>query len=58
MDKVRLQHHHITSQLEYEYVLGPIKIKDGLFMGDELAAKVLHSPFRTLSSFCRIKSAT
>ena len=30
-----------TAQTHYEFVLGPIKIKDGLFMGDELAAKVI-----------------
>jgi hypothetical protein len=30
------------AQTHYEFVLGPIKIKDGLFMGDELAAKVLN----------------
>lgn len=42
-----MQPHHITSQLEYEYVLGPIKIKDGLFMGDELAAKVAPLSCRT-----------
>lgn len=33
-------HHQLTSQLEFDFTLGPIKIKDGLFMGDELAAKV------------------
>jgi hypothetical protein len=33
--------HGITSQFEYDFIPGPIKIKDGLFMGDELAAKVL-----------------
>jgi hypothetical protein len=32
--------HGITSQLEYDFTLGPVKIKDGLFMGDELSAKV------------------
>lgn len=25
----------------YDFILGPVKVKDGLFMGDELAAKVL-----------------
>ena len=29
-----------SAETHYEFVLGPIKIKDGLFMGDELAAKV------------------
>lgn len=34
-------HHQLTSQLEFDFTLGPIKIKDGLFMGDEFAAKVI-----------------
>ena len=28
------------AQTTLEFMLGPIKIKDGLFMGDQLAAKV------------------
>jgi hypothetical protein len=34
MNKNKPQHHQINHQLEYDYILGPIKIKDGLFMGD------------------------
>ena len=30
-----------NAQTTYQFILGPIKIKDGLFMGDELAAKVM-----------------
>ena len=37
-------------ELLYEITLGPIKIKDGLFIGDEMAAKVLLHPFRTSNS--------
>ena len=32
-----------TAETHYEFILGPIKIKDGLFMGDVLAAKVILS---------------
>ena len=39
-----------SAQTHHEFVLGPIKIKDGLFMGDELAAKVYTHLFRILSS--------
>ena len=28
------------AQTTIEFMLGPIKIKDGLFLGDQLAAKV------------------
>lgn len=31
------------AQTTIEFLLGPIKIKDGLFMGDQLAAKVLYN---------------
>ena len=31
-----------NEQLAYELVVGPVKIKDGLFIGDEIAAKVIH----------------
>lgn len=30
-----------SSKAYYDYLVGPIKIKDGLFMGDEIAAKVV-----------------
>lgn len=34
-------HHNFKeAQTTIEFLLGPIKIKDGLFMGDQLAAKV------------------
>lgn len=33
-----------------DYVSGPVKIKDGLYMGDESAAKVFSLPVRTLTS--------
>jgi len=39
-----------SAQTNYEFILGPIKIKDGLFMGDELAAKVLFPLLRISSS--------
>jgi len=35
--------------------LGPIKIKDGLFMGDQLAAKVTLKAYRTLNLSLAIK---
>ena len=50
MNKNKPSTHPVTSQLEYEYILGPVKIKDGLFIGDEFAAKVLQYPPRTSSS--------
>jgi len=28
------------AQTKVEFLLGPVKIKDGVFMGDQLAAKV------------------
>ena len=31
-----------------EYISGPVKIKDGLYMGDEIAAKVFNVGVRTL----------
>lgn len=37
-------------QTTVEFLLGPIKIKDGLFIGDQFAAKVLHLELRTLNS--------
>lgn len=52
------QHSHPDfkeAQTTVEFLLGPIKIKDGLFMGDQLAARV-HSPSpRTSSSSSPIK---
>ena len=37
------------AQTTIEFLLGPIKIKDGLFMGDQLAARVQPSIVRTSS---------
>ena len=38
------------AQTTVEFLLGPIKIKDGLFIGDQFAAKVLHPLARTYNS--------
>lgn len=38
-----------NAQTTVEFLLGPVKIKDGLFMGDQLAAKVLLALFRILN---------
>lgn len=38
------------AQTTVEFLLGPVKIKDGLFMGDQLAARVLLAGRRTSSS--------
>ncbi len=38
------------AQTTIEFLLGPIKIKDGLFMGDQLAAKVRLLTLRTSNS--------
>jgi hypothetical protein len=38
--KIRPKHSSLTAQLQYDFIPGPVKIKDGLFMGDEIAAKV------------------
>ena len=46
------------AQTTVEFMLGPIKIKDGLFMGDQLAAKVPVYPPRTSSSSSATKSPT
>lgn len=38
-----MKHNHPDfkkAQTTVEFLLGPIKIKDGLFLGDQLAAKV------------------
>lgn len=36
----------ITTKTCLDYVSGPVKIKDALYMGDELAAKVLDNPHK------------
>ena len=46
------------AQTTIEFLLGPIKIKDGLFMGDQLAAKVQHLLPRISNSSSAIKSPT
>jgi hypothetical protein len=33
-----------------EDMIGAIKIKDGLFIGDEFAAQVLHYPFNVIEN--------
>ena len=38
------------AQTTVEFLLGPIKIKDGLFIGDQLAAKVIPLLPRILNS--------
>lgn len=38
-----------TAQTTFEFLLGPVKIKDGLFMGDELAAKVINNRYARIS---------
>lgn len=42
------QHDPKTKQI-FEFLPGPVKIKDGLFMGDEIAARVF-APLRRTSS--------
>jgi len=43
-------------QLDY-IIQGAIKIKDGLFIGDEIAASVLNIPFLYILTFYRTKSS-
>ena len=43
------------SQTTVEFLLGPIKIKDGLFIGDQFAAKVTPNSSRTSNSLSAIK---
>jgi hypothetical protein len=43
-------HNFKEAQTTVEFLLGPIKIKDGLFMGDQFAAKVKIDLNRTLNS--------
>ena len=46
------------AQTTLQFLLGPIKIKDGLFMGDQLAAKVVLSPHRISNSSLATKLHT
>lgn len=46
------------AQTTMEFMLGPIKIKDGLFMGDQLAAKVHLLALRISNSSSPIKLHT
>lgn len=46
------------AQTTVDFMLGPIKIKDGLFLGDQLAARVSIISHRTSSSSSPIKSHT
>ena len=40
--KAHSPNHQHDPQSMFEYFPGPVKIKDGLFMGDEVAARVSH----------------
>lgn len=39
--------HQHTPESIFEYLPGPVKVKDGLFFGDEIAARVTQLSFRT-----------
>lgn len=47
-------HQHDKKSI-FEFLPGPVKIKDGLFMGDEIAARVQKKLSRTLSSSSAIR---
>lgn len=57
-DKPKAKHHPVNAELEFDFIPGPVKIKDGLFMGDELAAKVVCLRIRMWNSLSRTRWAT
>lgn len=53
-------HNFKQAQTTIQFLLGPIKIKDGLFMGDQFAAKVCTHPLRisNLSSAIKLRMSS
>jgi len=49
------EHNFKQAQTTLEFLLGPIRVKDGLFIGDQLAAKVTTITLRTSNSSSAIR---